>query len=99
MQLLDCFEALLAVGHSLIVVEHNLQMMKAADYIIDLGPGAADEGGQIVVQGTPELVARHPESATGRDLAEAFRARCKSKRREGMTNDEARMSKEARMNE
>src|SRR6202030_3685293 len=41
-QLLDCFEALLAVGHSLIVVEHNLQMMKAADYIIDLGPGAAD---------------------------------------------------------
>ena len=38
MQLLDCFDALLAVGHSLIVVEHNLQMMKAADYIIDLGP-------------------------------------------------------------
>ncbi len=71
-QLLDCFEALLAVGHSLIVVEHNLQMMKAADYIIDLGPGAADEGGQIVVQGTPELVARHAESATGRYLAEAF---------------------------
>ena len=72
MQLLDCFDALLAVGHSLIVVEHNLQMMKAADYIIDLGPGAADEGGQIVVQGTPEFVARHPESATGRYLAEAF---------------------------
>jgi excinuclease ABC subunit A len=71
-QLLDCFEALLAVGHSLIVVEHNLQMMKAADYIIDLGPGAADEGGQIVVQGTPELVARNPVSATGRYLTEAF---------------------------
>ena len=57
-QLLDCFDALLAVGHSLIVVEHNLQMMKAADYIIDLGPGAADEGGQVVAQGTPEAVAR-----------------------------------------
>jgi excinuclease ABC subunit A len=71
-QLLDCFEALLAVGHSLIVVEHNVQMMKAADYIIDLGPGAADEGGQIVVQGTPEFVARNPDSATGRFLAEAF---------------------------
>jgi excinuclease ABC subunit A len=71
-QLLDCFEALLAVGHSLIVVEHNLQMMKAADYIIDLGPGAADEGGQVVVQGTPELVARNGESPTGRYLAEAF---------------------------
>ena len=51
MQLLDCFDALLAVGHSLIVVEHNLQMMKAADYIIDLGPGAADEGGQRGGQG------------------------------------------------
>ena len=41
-QLLDCFDALLAVGHSLVVVEHNLQMMKAADYMIDLGPGAAE---------------------------------------------------------
>ncbi len=63
-QLLDCFDALLAVGHSLIVVEHNLQMMKAADYIIDLGPGAADEGGQVVAKGTPEMVARTPGSVT-----------------------------------
>ncbi len=72
-QLLDCFDALLAVGHSLIVVEHNLQMMKAADYIVDLGPGAADEGGQIVVQGTPEMVARHPESITGGFLARVLK--------------------------
>ena len=71
-QLLDCFDALLAVGHSLIVVEHNLQMMKAADYIIDLGPDAAEEGGQIVVQGTPERVARHEDSRTGKFLAEAL---------------------------
>ncbi len=71
-QLLDCFDALLAVGHSLIVVEHNLQVMKAADWIIDLGPGAADEGGQIVVQGTPEIVARSKLSATGRHLAVAL---------------------------
>src|SRR5690606_35793501 len=71
-QLLDCFEALLNVGHSLIVVEHNVQMMKAADYIIDLGSGAGEEGGQVVVQGTPEEVARHPDSLTGRVLAEAF---------------------------
>jgi len=71
-QLLDCFDALLAVGHSLIVVEHNLQMMKAADWIIDLGPGAADEGGQIVVQGTPELVSRSKSSVTGRFLAAAL---------------------------
>jgi excinuclease ABC subunit A len=67
-QLLDCFDALLAVGHSLIVVEHNLQMMKAADYIIDHGPGAADEGGQVVVKGTPEMVANCPNSVSGRYL-------------------------------
>ena len=72
MQLLDCFDALLSVGHSLIVVEHNLQMMKAADYIIDLGPGAADEGGEVVVAGTPEEVAHHERSATGSFLAREF---------------------------
>jgi excinuclease ABC subunit A len=71
-QLLDCFDALLAVGHSLIVVEHNLQMIKAADYVIDLGPGAADEGGQVVVQGTPEMVANHPTSITGQYLREVL---------------------------
>jgi excinuclease ABC subunit A len=71
-KLLDCFEALLSVGHSLIVVEHNLQLMKAADYIIDLGPGAADLGGQVVVQGTPEKVARHEESVTAGFLAAAL---------------------------
>ncbi len=72
-QLIDCFDALLAVGHSLIVVEHNLQLMKAADYIIDLGPGAADQGGRVVIQGTPEIVARSNESLTGRFLREALR--------------------------
>jgi excinuclease ABC subunit A len=71
-QLLDCFDALLAVGHSLIVVEHNLQVMKAADWIIDLGPGAADEGGQVVAQGTPEFVSRSKNSATARFLAAAL---------------------------
>ncbi|MHB1034297.1 MAG: excinuclease ABC subunit UvrA [Pirellulales bacterium] len=71
-QLLDCFDALLAVGHSMIVVEHNLQLMKAADYIIDLGPGAADEGGTIVAQGTPEQVAQNKASLTGRFLAQAL---------------------------
>ncbi len=70
MQLLDCFDALLAVGHSLIVVEHNLQIMKAADYIIDLGPGAADEGGQVVAKGTPEMVARSGGLGDGEVLGE-----------------------------
>jgi excinuclease ABC subunit A len=73
-QLLDCFDALLAIGHSLIVVEHNLQMVKMADYLIDLGPGAADEGGRVVAKGTPEQVARSAESVTGRYLADALRS-------------------------
>ncbi|XRN65404.1 excinuclease ABC subunit UvrA [Anatilimnocola sp. NA78] len=73
-QLLDCFDALLAIGHSLIVVEHNLQLMRSADHIIDLGPGAADEGGEVVVQGTPEQVAEHAGSHTGRYLNEALQA-------------------------
>jgi excinuclease ABC subunit A len=68
----DCFDALLDQGHSLVVVEHNVQLMLAADYIIDLGPGAADEGGIIVAQGTPEEIAQHGSSVTGRFLREAL---------------------------
>lgn len=75
--LLDCFESLLAAGHSLIVVEHNLQLIACADYVIDLGPGAAAAGGQIVAAGTPEEVAAHPNSVTGRLLAQVLAAsRC-----------------------
>jgi excinuclease ABC subunit A len=72
-RLLDCFDTLLSVGHSLIVVEHNLQLMKAADYIIDLGPGAAAQGGEVVAVGTPEEVARQARSATAEFLAELLR--------------------------
>ncbi len=68
-RLYDCFDALIADGHSLIVVEHNLQLIQAADYIIDLGPGAADDGGRIVATGTPAEVAQVPESKTGAALA------------------------------
>jgi excinuclease ABC subunit A len=71
-QMVDCFDALLEIGHSLIIVEHNLQLMKAADWIVDLGPGAADEGGRVVATGTPEEVAAVRESATGRILAVAL---------------------------
>jgi excinuclease ABC subunit A len=67
-RLMDCFETLMSVGHSLIIVEHNLQLIKYADWIIDLGPGAAEEGGQIVVQGTPEQVAECEDSVTGQYL-------------------------------
>jgi excinuclease ABC subunit A len=73
-RLTDCFDALLAEGHSLIVVEHNLQLIQAADYLIDLGPGAGEQGGRIVAQGTPEEVAACGESITGRYLAARLRA-------------------------
>jgi excinuclease ABC subunit A len=64
-RLLDCFDRLLQTGHSLVVVEHNLDVIKCADYVIDLGPGAAAEGGRLVAAGTPEEVARVEASATG----------------------------------
>ncbi|MEX0586093.1 MAG: excinuclease ABC subunit A, partial [Pirellulales bacterium] len=71
-RLVDCFDALLDVGHSLIVVEHNLQLMKTADWLVDLGPGASAEGGRVVVEGTPEDVAACKDSVTGRFLARAL---------------------------
>jgi excinuclease ABC subunit A len=72
--LLDCFEALLSAGHSLVVVEHNLHLIACADHVIDLGPGAAAEGGRVVAAGTPEHVAAQPHSATGRLLAQTLAA-------------------------
>ncbi len=67
--LLDCFEALLSVGHSLIIIEHNLQLMRAADYIIDLGPDAGEGGGRVIACGTPEEIAQCGDSHTGKFLA------------------------------
>lgn len=64
MQLVECFNALIDAGHSLLVIEHNVQLMRAADYIIDLGPGAASEGGRIVAEGTPEQLLDSPQSKT-----------------------------------
>ena len=64
-KLLKAFDALIARGHSIIVVEHNLEMVRAADWIIELGPGAGDEGGKVIFEGTPEELARHPEIPTG----------------------------------
>lgn len=70
--LLDCFDALLSVGHSLILVEHNLQLIRSADYIIDMGPEAGEDGGTVVVTGTPEEIAACPQSHTGHFLAQVL---------------------------
>jgi excinuclease ABC subunit A len=67
-RLVDCFDALLADGHGLIVVEHNAMLMQAADYLIDLGPGSADEGGRVVATGSPAEVAQVAQSKTGQVL-------------------------------
>jgi excinuclease ABC subunit A len=69
-QLVDCFDSLIAMGHSLVVVEHNPLMMQAADYIIDLGPGPAEDGGRVLAEGAPEDVAATAASITGRYLRE-----------------------------
>ena len=66
--LLKVFQRLVDAGHSVVVIEHNLDVIKCADWVIDLGPDAGDEGGQIVVEGTPETVAACNESRTGQFL-------------------------------
>ena len=71
-QLLDCFTSLRQVGHSLIIVEHSMQVITAADYLIDIGPGPAKDGGQVVATGTPEEVAQVEASVTGRYLRECL---------------------------
>ena len=66
--LLQVFQRLVDAGHSLIVIEHNLEVIKSADWVIDLGPEAGDEGGAIVGVGTPEQIAKVANSHTGRFL-------------------------------
>ena len=69
-RLLDAFSALIERGHSIVVIEHNLDVVKCADYIIDLGPDGGDRGGNLVCSGTPEEVARCQDSFTGKFLRE-----------------------------
>ena len=65
-KLLKSFDALLAKGHSIVVVEHNLDVIRSADWVIDLGPEAGDEGGQLVYAGTPEKLGKCKESYTAK---------------------------------
>ena len=71
-KLLSVLQRLVAQGNTVIVIEHNLDVVKTADWIIDLGPEGGDAGGEVVVTGTPETVAAHPTSHTGRFLAEVL---------------------------
>jgi excinuclease ABC subunit A len=67
-RLLRSFDALIERGHSVLVIEHNLDMIKCADYIIDMGPDGGDRGGELVIAGTPEMVSGCKESLTGKYL-------------------------------
>jgi excinuclease ABC subunit A len=64
-KLLKSFYALIEKGHSIVVIEHNLDLIKCADYIIDLGPEGGENGGNLIAIGTPEEVANNKESITG----------------------------------
>jgi excinuclease ABC subunit A len=72
-RLLNSFEALIARGHSILIIEHNMEVIKCADYVIDLGPDGGDRGGNLVVVGTPEEVAQCQESITGQYLKEKLK--------------------------
>ena len=69
-KLLDAFNQLIERGHSVIVIEHNLEVIKNADWVIDLGPDGGNAGGRIVAEGTPEDIAKSKDSITGRYLKE-----------------------------
>jgi excinuclease ABC subunit A len=71
-KLLGVLQRLVAQGNTVIVIEHNLDVVKTADWIVDLGPEGGDAGGEIVLAGSPEEVAAHPTSHTGRFLAEVL---------------------------
>ncbi len=68
-QLLEVLQRLTAAGNTVIVIEHNLDVIRTADWVIDLGPGGGEHGGRVIATGTPEEIAANPESVTGRYLA------------------------------
>ena len=77
-KLLEVLQRLVDQGNTVIVVEHNLEVVKNADYIIDLGPDGGECGGEVVFSGSPEEIIRFPESHTGRYLKKVLSGRCKA---------------------
>jgi excinuclease ABC subunit A len=67
-KLLNCFNLLLERDNSVVIIEHNLEIIKCADYIIDMGPEAGEKGGEVVASGTPEEIAQNENSWTGKYL-------------------------------
>lgn len=71
-KLLEAFDALISRGHTIVIIEHNLDVIKCADYVIDLGPEGGKMGGNLVVAGTPEEIAQCAASYTGQFLKEKY---------------------------
>ena len=71
--LLEVLHRLVDLGNTVVVIEHNLHVIKTADWVIDLGPEGGEHGGRIVVEGPPERIAEDPASHTGRYLAEVLK--------------------------
>ncbi|MGE0566825.1 MAG: excinuclease ABC subunit UvrA [Bacteroidia bacterium] len=69
-KLLKSFEALIERGHSIVVIEHNMEVIKSADWVIDMGPDSGEEGGEVVFEGTPEELVKEKKSITGQFLKE-----------------------------
>ena len=69
-KLLDAFNALIARGNTVVIVEHNMEVIKCADWVVGLGPEAGDRGGEVVFEGTPDDMVKCPGSYTGRYLAQ-----------------------------
>lgn len=74
-KLLEAFRALIAKGHTVVIVEHNMEVIQCADWVIDLGPEAGDRGGEIVFAGTPEELEKCEESCTGQFLRQRHQKR------------------------
>src|SRR5262249_57747098 len=74
-RLLQVLHRLVDHGNTVIVIEHNLDVLKTADWIVDLGPDGGEKGGRLLAQGTPEQLAAHPPSSTGQYLAKVVRGR------------------------
>jgi excinuclease ABC subunit A len=78
-KLLDVLHRLTDLGNTIVIIEHNLDVIRNADWILDLGPEGGEEGGRVVAHGTPEQVARNKKSYTGQALAQYFNGRVPGK--------------------
>ena len=74
-KLLEVLNKLVSKGNTVVLIEHNLDIIKNADFVIDLGPEGGDEGGMLIQATTPELLAKNPKSYTGQYLSHLFEKR------------------------